>query len=800
MLKNYILVALRNLEKHKGYSFINIAGFAVGIACCIMLGLYINAELSYDRYHVNAERIFRLGVRGYQGETQYEWGDSNAVAALALRTDYPEVINTVRFGTVPDSSVRYGDKLFYEGDFLYAENSVFDVFSWRLIKGDPSSALKSPSTVVISQDVAEKYFGSEEPMGKILIFNNQDSFTVTGVIQNVPENSTLTFDALCSFETLYSQGRGISPILRNWLDFNFETYLLLEKGFDYRRLEAKLPALLEKHAGRLMKIRGSHEEFFLQPLRDIHLRRPGDNAVLYVYVFSIIALFVLLIACFNFMNLSTARSAERAREVGLRKVLGAHRTKLIFQFLGESILYSFFAFLFALVLVEAGRPLLQSLLGYDIPLGLREMIGFLPVLMALILATGLVAGSYPALFLSSFQPVWVVRGQTAGGTAGRRLRRMLVVVQFAISIALIIGTGLIRNQLNYLENKSLGFNKDNIVVLPLVSDEVRKSIDVIKDALLENPQIVSLSSSSALPGRYQPLNSKFPEGYAQNEFQLMTDINVDQDFLPTLGIEVIEGRNFSEEFPGDKAQSVIINEAAAGQFGWEDPIGKIIRGSDSRGLGMSTKKVIGMVEDFHLEPLSQRIRPLFIAWEPEHRFMPLLYLLVKMKSQNVPETLAFIERTWRAVFPGIALDSYFLDESFGRQLAGIESARNLFTSFSFLAMLIACLGLFGMSAYTAEQRTREIGIRKVLGCSLPGLVFLLSREVMTHIIVAAAISWPLIYILMNRWLQSFPYRINLSLLTFLSTFLLVFVIGVITVSFQAVRAALADPVKSLRYE
>jgi putative ABC transport system permease protein len=800
MIKNYFQVALRNLRRHKGYSFINIAGFAVGIACCILLALYVRYELGFDRYHKNADRIFRLGVRGNQGGTQFEWGDSNAVAAQVLRNDYPEVIEVARFGSVPNSSVKHQDRLFYEDDLLYADKTVFDIFSWELLRGDPENALEAPYSIVLTETMAEKYFGTEEPMGKSLIFNSQESFTVTGIVSDVPQNSTLTFDGLCSFQTLYSQGESVSPILRNWLDFNFETYLLLQEGFDFKRLEAKFPAMLEKHAGQMMRAMGSQEEFFLQPLRDIHLRQPGDNAILYVYVFSIIALFVLLIACVNFMNLSTARSAQRAREVGLRKVLGADKKRLMTQFLGESMLYSFLAFLIALMLVQMFNPLIESLVGFGLSFGLSEIIGFIPGFLALILITGLVAGSYPALFLSTFQPVAVLKGSLKRGAAGRNLRRTLIVIQFAISIALIVGTGLIRNQLLFLKNKNLGFNKDNIVVLPLMEDDVRKSVTVIKEELQKNPRILNVAVSSILPGQTPPLNSKFPEGYKMNEYQLMSEINVGPDFVPALGIEMAAGRNFSEEFPADEAQSVLINQTAASQFGWDEPLRKVIRTFSGTGGGIATKKVVGVVKDFHLEPLSQRIRPLFMAMESAHRFIPLRYLLIKIDPQMVPETLSSIQSTWTAVFPTVAYDSFFLDESFGRQLAGMERSRDIFSSFTFLAMLIACLGLFGMSAYTAEQRTKEIGIRKVLGCSSSKVVYLLSREVMVHIVAAAVISWPLIYFLMNRWLRNFPYRADLNIWTFAFAFLLVFVIGLATVSFQAVKASLANPVKSLRYE
>jgi len=794
MIKNYILVALRNLKRHKGYSLINITGFAVGIACCILLALYIKSELSFDRYHRNADRIFRLCIRGNTGGAQFEWGESNAVAAQVLRDDYPEVIDAVRFGDVQSSSVKHKDKLFFEGNLRYADDSVFNIFSWSLLRGDPKTALKVPYSIVLTEDMAEKYFGPEDPMEKILTFNGQKGFTVTGVMQNVPQNSTMSFDALCSFQTLYVQDEKVSPILRNWLDINFETYLLLQENFNYKELDKKLPALLEKYAGYLMKIWGSRQELFLQSLTDIHLRRPGDGAVLYVYVFSIIALFVLLIACVNFMNISTARSAKRAQEVGMRKVFGAARKRLVMQFLSESMMYCVLSFLIALVLVEIFIPLIKSLIGYPIDLQIKELAVLLPGFIILVFLTGVVAGSYPAFFLSSFQPVSVLKGSLKRGASSSRLRSVLVVVQFTVSISLIIGTGLIQNQLLYLKNKDLGFDKENVIIVSLLDDTVRKSVDVIKEELRADPRIINIATSSTLPGWDIPFNSKLPEGYAINEMQLMSEINVDADFIPVMGIELASGRNFSKEFPSDEQQSVIINETAANQFGWKEPLGKIIRTTGS------TKKVIGVVKDFHLESLSQTIRPLFMANESDHRFVPLRFLLIKTKSGEISESLQFIEHKWKTIFPGVALNSFFLDETIAQQLRRMEKSREIFSYFTFLAIFIACLGLFGMSAYTTEQRTKEIGIRKVLGSSSSGIILFLSKELLKHIVVATVVSWPIAFYFLNRWLEDFPYRTNISLSTFVLSSLIVLLIGMTTISYQALKAALANPVDSLRYE
>ena len=454
MIKHYLLTALRHLKKTKGFSAINIAGFAVGIACCILLALYIRAELGYDRFHAQADRIYRLGVRGMTGKAEFVWGESNAVAAQALRDNYPEVVATARFGEVPPSSVELGDRIFFEGRFLYADDSVFDIFSWRWRLGNRTAALTEPYSIVLTESLAEKYFGRENPLGRTLLVNRAESYTVRGVIADVPRLSTLRFDALCSFATLYARSVRPSPVLVNWLDFNFNTYVLLRRAAG--ALQAKLPALLEKNAGPLMKLRGMKAELLLQPLRDIHLRRPGDGAILYVYIFSTVAILVLLIACLNFMNLSTARSAQRAREVGVRKVFGSDRRNLVVQFLGESILTSFLSFIIGLVLLYSILPLLRPLTGVALELRFRDILTLLPGFLGLVLVTGFVAGSYPALFLSGFRPASVLKGDLRRGTSGARLRSILVVVQFTVSLVLMIGTGIVIRQLHFLKNKDLG--------------------------------------------------------------------------------------------------------------------------------------------------------------------------------------------------------------------------------------------------------------------------------------------------------------------------------------------------------
>lgn len=803
MMHNYMKIALRNIKKQKGYSFINITGLAIGMACCILLVLYIHSELSVDNYHENIDRIFRLCVHVNIGGTDHIGSASNGPAAAFLRDEYPEVENAVRFFGRSGARVTYEDKHFYIRRVAYVDESVFDVFTWPIIKGDQRSALSAPYSVVIAEDVAQACFGDTDPLGKILRFNDREDFIVTGVMKNIPQHSHLVWDALCSFKTLHSIMGENSPILNHWLSFNFRTYLLLQEGVDYRDVDNKVHGLLEEVAGDEMKAKGATEELFLQPVKDIYLRPLGQSVgpIQYVYIFSVVAMFVLVIACVNFMNLSTARSANRAREVGIRKVLGAHRMRLVFQFLSETLLLSLFSLVIALLLVQLALPQINTFLRWELSFTSVEVGWLVPSLIWFVIFVGIVAGSYPAFFLSGFQPVKVLGGRMISGSSNSRLRRILVVLQFTISITLIIGIGLIIGQLNFMKNKDPGFKKEHVVVIPARDRSVQRSIQVIKDEFNGHPGVVSVAASSTIPGWGSASNDKIPEGYTQEEVQLMDEINVDEDFIPTLGMELVAGRNFSKA--RDEKHSVIINETAVRRYGWMDPVGKTIRAVDPYDIGSWTPKtVIGVVKDFHLRPLSETIHPLFMGNDPDYpfsfNFMDLV--LVRVGYDDITGTLNFIENKWKELFPEQQFNYFFLDENFNLQFRDIERSREIFSYFTFLAILIACLGLFGMASFTAEQRNKEIGIRKVLGSSVPGIVMLLGKELIVLVIVANAFAWPVAYLMLNRWLQGFPYRISMTIVPFVVSAILVVLISFLTIAYQAIRAAMANPVESLRYE
>jgi len=799
MIKNYLKSALRNIKRHKGYAFINIAGLAIGMACCILILMYITTELSYDRYHEKADRIFRLGLDATMGGSTVVIPISNVPSAPALVQGYPEVLDAVRIRTISKRSVKYEDKVFYENGILYADNSVFQVFTFPLIKGDPHTALKRAYTIVLTQETAERYFGSENPLGKVLNYNNQYDFTVTGVMENVPQHSHFTFDMLCSYETLYDLDR---EAMEEWFNFRDYSYLLLPEGFDYKILENKFPALVEKYMGGMLKALGGEIKFFLQPLTSIHLHSNLENeiransSITYIYIFTAIGIFILCIACINFMNLATARAATRAKEVGMRKVVGAARKELIWQFLGESLIYSVFSLMIAILFVRLAIPFAESLSGRHMSLNIAEMPWLVPSLIALVLLVAFVAGSYPALFLSAFRPAQVLKGNLKAGSVHSRLRSFLVVAQFIISITLIIGTGIILNQLKFMKNKSLGFEKENVLVIEVRDSNIRQSFESIKAEIRKIPGVLSVSSTSLVPGQEPSVQPFIPEGYTEKQAQLMEIFRVDHDFFPTLGMEVVKGRNFSPEYGTDSRSAVIINETAAKRYNWEDPIGKTIRAIGDEVGKWETFTVVGVVKDFHRTSLHSVIAPQIIGNDPGSFDV----LAIRFNPENSDTTLSLIREKWKEVDPTRPFDFLYLDGLIDRQYRAEERLSDIFSSFSVFAVFIACLGLFGMASFAAEQRTKEIGIRKVLGASVPGIVVLLSRDFLKLIVAANLIAWPLAYFGMSRWLRNFAYKSGIGVWVFFLTGILAVGIALATVSYQSIKAALLNPVDAIKYE
>ncbi len=800
MLKNYLTVALRNLRDHKAYSLINIIGLAVGIACVILISLYVMDELSYDTFNRSYDRIYRVEADLKMQGRELNMAVSPAPVGATLVREFPEVIQYTRVSPTANMLIRYKNNVFNETRFFWADSTLFDVFTMPFIEGNPKTALVHHHSVVLTESLARKYFGSEDPMGKVMNFEDGTPYTVTGVIKDCPPNSHFRYEMFASMSS--------ADFVRNnsWLGGGFYTYILLRKNASAVSLQDKFPALIRKYAGPQLyqalgvtysdwEKKGNSYKFHLKPLASIHLHSHLNNElgpnsdIKYTYIFSVIALFILLIACINFMNLSTARSSVRSREVGVRKVLGSNKTQLVTQFLAESFLLTFISILVAAALVELILPAFNGLSGKHLQTGYFNNWLALPALLATIIIVGLIAGSYPSFFLSSFQPAKVLKGNAAGNK-GNLLRSGLVVFQFAISIVLFISTFVVYSQLKYIQNAKLGFDKDHILVVQRAW-ALENHAEAFKQLLMKNRDIIDASNSTDVPGAAFGQNVFRAENSPDTQQYLMSLMSSDYNFAKAMGLEVEEGRYFSRQFPSDSL-AVVLNESAVRMFGLTGPVGKRIFfvGSDK------PLKIIGVVKDFHYESLHERIRPLVITLGLGQT----PYLPIRFKTSDISGLLGYIKSEWKKFVPGKPFEYYFLDQDIDRLYQAEQKTGEVFTTFSLLAIFIACLGLFGLAAFTAERRTKEIGIRKTLGSSIAGIIFLLSKEFTKWVLIANVIAWPVAYYLMNNWLKDFAYRIEMSLWTFVLSGVLALVVAELTVGFHAMRAATANPVEALRYE
>lgn len=807
MFKNYIKTALRNLFKHKGYSLINIAGLAIGMTSCLLILLYVQHELGYDSFNEKADRIYRVAGSYRYGGRDFEDAASPAPMAGVMVKDYPEVIDAVRFFKYGNFIAQYKDNSFKERRVFYADTSFFNIFSVPLLIGNPETALASPNKLVLSQNTVKKYFGEEDPIGKTLKINNEKDYEVTGVFQEIPDNSHFHFDMLISLSS--------HPVDKDqlWVGQYLQTYILLHEKADHQGLEAKFPEMIKKYmAPQLEAFLGISVEklaaegefrvdMYLQPLRKIHLHSDlraemePTSDIKYVYIFSAIALFILMIAAINFINLSTARSAGRAREVGIRKVLGSYRKQLIGQFLTESMVLSLVSMTIAILLFWLALPIFNSLSGKVLSL---SDLGRGPMLFALVLVTlltGILAGSYPAFFISAFRPANVLKGQMKSGAKARLVRRGLVVFQFMASIVLIIGTFIVYNQLNYIQDKKLGFNKEQVLILENTY-LLKQQIETFKNEILSYPQIINATISGSLPVPSDfNITAVFPEGETDNKKSTSMQVwAVDHDYVETLGMDIVEGRDFSREFSTD-ASAVIINQEVGRQFGWEKPLGKRLATIVSLQGDSKLLTVIGVVEDFHFRSLRNNIGPLIMLLSPSPN-----RISFRMKTDDFSGTIGLIRKKWREFLPNQPFEYSFLDEQFDSMYRAERRIGEIFGIFAALAVFIGCLGLFGLAAFTAEQRTKEIGIRKILGATAPKIIRLLVKEFVILISVANAVAWPIAYLVMKGWLKDFAYQTPVQIWLFLSAGFFTLLIALITVSYQAVKAALANPIESLRYE
>ncbi len=793
MFKNYFKIAFRNLWKNKVFSFINILGLMVGMTACFLIFLYVKFELSYDAFNTKADRIYRLVTDLKTPSDNLHIGSTSWAFAPKIKSELPEVQSFTR---VSGGSflITKGDKKFQEDKMLFADSSLFHVFDFKLIKGNPQTALKYPYSIVLSETYAKKYFGNENPLGQTLLFSGDHiPATVTGVMKNIPDNSQIKTDFFVSMSTLTKKlNKGLDD---QWGNFGATSYLLLKPGTNASAFEKKLPALLRNWIGTDMDKAQMHYTLSLEPLRDVYLYSDRDGSktgnIRNVYIFSIIAIFILLIACFNFINLTTARASERAKEVGIRKVVGASKSQLGRQFIGESVLLCLMAFVLVIGLSALLLPSFNHLSGKIISHGIFSNFSYLILLFFASIGIGLLAGIYPALVLSSFKPIVVLKGRFSTGTKGILLRKGLVVAQFTISIALIIGTIIVYSQMKYMRNQDLGFNKDQMIILDSNGDSSRFAF---KQTLLNIPNVKSVSLSSSAPGMgNSSAYSQIENKNGDMQVGTLARYAVDFDFIPQYKIKMVAGRAFSKDFATDTTQSIILNETAVKQFGYSSPDQIIGKRFDQWGR---KGKVIGVMKDFHYRSLQENIKPLSMVIQPDAEDL----VNINVAAADIPKTLAAIESKWKEMIPSRPFSYTFLDDTFNKQYLDEDRFEKLFFNFAILAIFISCLGLLGLASYSTIQRTKEIGIRKVLGASVSGITSLLSKDFIKLVLIALLIASPIAWFGMHTWLQGFAYRINIGWWVFILAGILAILIALLTVSFQAIKAALANPVKSLRSE
>lgn len=807
MFRNYFKTAWRNIRKNKLFSLINIVGLSIGIATCFIILLYVQGELSYDRFNKKADDIVRVVFRANINGGEINESVVMPPVAQTMKNDFPEVEDATRLKNYGPAKIAFNDKVFKDDQLAFVDPNFLSIFTLPTVEGNAKTALLEPRTVVLTKATAQKYFGNEKAVGKIIAFDNKfentpETYKVTGVIDNIPANSHFHFDMLASMK-----GWKIANP-DTWLGSSYYTYLLLRPGTDLKKLEAKFPAMVAKYMGPQIQqqmglslqqfiTKGNSMGFALQPLTSIHLHsatnnelEPGGNAT-YVYIFGGVAIFMLIVACINFINLSTAGASKRAKEVGIRKVTGSRKLQLIGQFLSESILITFFALLIAFALVQLALPAFNTISGKHLSFDVKPILAFI----GLGLLVGIIAGIYPAFYLSSFKPIAVLKGRFTTHQKSFGLRSGLVVFQFFISVSLIIGTIVVYQQMKYIQSKDLGYNKDQLITIPN-SYVLGKNEQAFKQQMLQDPRIVSATVSMYKPTGPSNYNNAlaYPEG-KDNLIVNGVEYHVDEQYIPTMGMKMVSGRNFSKDFKTDST-GIILNETAAKALGWNTAtaVGKtVIRLNSDKGDNFPFH-VIGVVRNFNFKSLHEAVSPLYMTLQPESG------LIFKIKTADIAGLLATMKKQWDNYDTEEPFSYSFMDDLFNKTYSTEQKTSTVLNLFSVLIILIACLGLFGLAAYTAEQRTKEIGIRKVLGASVTQVTKMLSKEFLKLVLVASLIAFPVGWWAMNKWLQSFAYRITISWWVFAFAGLVALVIALLTVSFQAIKAAVANPVQSLRTE
>lgn len=799
MLKNLLKIALRTIAKEKTYSAINILGLTIGITCSLFLLMYILDELSFDRYHKNAENIYRVVSNIKEPDNAFTWAVAQIPLAEEVRDNYPEVVNAVRFFGTGRTLYKNGDKQFYEDNFFLADSTVFDMFNYEFINGDKATALDNSFSLVLTEKVAIKYFATpEEALGKSIQNQQGEEFKITGVLKDVPLNSHFRFDGLISRNTQPGyQG--------SWGNFGVGTYLQLPEGYDLAKMNASLDTIIKEKVNPIFEQYNIVIGYELQKITDIHLySKIQDEAeaggdISYIYIFGVVAAFMLIIACINYMNLATARSANRSKEVGIRKVMGSRRRQLVAQFIAESMVLAIIALVVSMILIYALLPAFNTLANKELPFSYILQPIVLYSLLGVILFVGVVGGSYPAFYLSGFNPVNVLKGKLAAKGGSLVFRKVLVVAQFAISIFMLISTLIVFDQLQFIRNKDLGFDKSRVIRIELSGRELREKSAVLMERLRQNSEVMSVGMANSSPGQgIGKLLLKVEDNEGKMTDRGVDLFNADFDFIKTLGMTIVQGRDFSRDVASDTTYAVLVNESMVKRMAWDNPIGKkfVFQGGGPDGTDIE-KRVVGVVKDYHQNSLYDVIEPLMIILNYNQN-----YIFVRTAEGDVRESLAAIEAGWNEIFPNSIFEYNFLDQDFNSQYKADEKRSQIFTAFSGLTVLIACLGLLGLSAFTTEQRTKEIGIRKVIGAGVSGLVILVSKEFFLLVGIGMILAFPAAWYFTENWLQNFAYRIELEGQwgTFFLSALLAFVITFITVGYHVIRAASANPVSALRDE
>ncbi len=798
MIRNYIKIAWRNISRNKLFSAINITGLSVGVSCCVLIFLYVQYEMSFDTFNVNANRLYRLTVQMHQPQENNFYSATSPRLAPAIQAAFPEVEKSSRI-IFSKRILSYGQKKFYDTRIMFADSALLQMFTFPMIEGNPDKALVEPYSIVLTEGAAKNYFGPEPAMGKMMQLSDTIQLKVTGIIRDIPANAHFNFSCVVSRSTLSDMTKatgGKYPNEDDWFFLDSHSYVLLKENTDHQALEKKIDGYIQKQMAPERKEYGMWLNTYLQPLKDIHLKsnyeaeiKPETNSdIRYVYIFSGTALLILLIACSNFINLSTAKSLNRSKEIGLRKVIGAKRGQLIAQFLGESLILTVIASVISILLVLAALPGFNTFTQRQLSLNGTVFFAYAMI----ICGVGLLAGLYPAIFMSSFSPVKALKGHIRHGWKDIFLRRGLVVFQFTIAVALIIGTTLILKQLNYMQNKKLGMNKDQILQVDLLAADMPKAQTLMKE-FARNPQVINTTLND-FSFKGIPAITMLPDGAAQNELVAHNVISVDENFLKTFQIELVAGRDFSKDFPSDIKEAFIVNEAAVKSFNWgssQKAIGKKIDWAFGK-----SGKVIGVVKDFNYSSLHNNISPLII-----HIFPPFQRRIsVRLRPDHIPQTVSELETTWKSLVQENPFKYEFMEENYNGLYLAEMNMRSVLSAFTILSVFVACLGLFGLAAFTIRQRVKEIGIRKVLGAGIRDIVQLLSKDFLKLVLISVIIAVPVAWFAIERWLRDFAYKTNIGAGIFIYAGITALIITFLTVSIQAIKAALVNPVKSFRVD